>query len=65
MYDARPVTCRTFGPAVKTADGAVATCELCFKGVSEEEIAGCAVELPLELLGPNDAEMSFVARALL
>jgi Fe-S-cluster containining protein len=65
LYEARPVTCRTFGPAVKTSEGAVATCELCFKGASEEEIAGCSVELPLELLGSNDAQMNFVARVLL
>lgn len=65
LYHARPITCRTFGPAVRTADGAVATCELCFQGASEEEIAGCAVELPWELLNSDLGETNFVARALL
>jgi Fe-S-cluster containining protein len=64
LYDARPVTCRTFGPAVKTVDGADATCELCFKGTSEEEIANCAVELPMELMEEDQGETNFVALAL-
>lgn len=64
LYDARPITCRTFGPAVRTADGAVATCELCFQGATEDEIASCAVELPPESLGSAVTEALFVALAL-
>ena len=64
FYDARPITCRTFGPAVKTAVGAVGACELCFQGASEEEIARCAVEIAPELLGPAAGENLFVALAL-
>lgn len=44
LYDSRPLTCRTFGPAIRSG-GAVGVCELCFPGATEEEIARCAVEL--------------------
>jgi len=44
LYESRPLTCRTFGPAIRSG-GAVGVCELCFPGATEEEIASCAVEL--------------------
>jgi Fe-S-cluster containining protein len=65
LYHARPITCRTFGPAVKTADGSVATCELCFKGASEEQIAACAVEIDRDLLELDTPAATLVAFALL
>ena len=37
LYDARPMTCRVFGPPVQTEDG-IGVCELCFIGASEAEI---------------------------
>jgi Fe-S-cluster containining protein len=43
LYAWRPVTCRTFGPAIRFGADAVAICELCFQGATEEEIAACAV----------------------
>ena len=49
LYASRPLTCRTFGPAIRTG-GAVGICELCFPGATEEEIAGCALELDAEAL---------------
>jgi Fe-S-cluster containining protein len=64
LYDARPITCRTFGPAVKTSDGAVATCELCFKGASEDRIAACAVEIDRGLLELDAPSATLVALAL-
>jgi Fe-S-cluster containining protein len=64
VYLARPIACRTFGPALRTADGAVATCELCFEGASDEEIAACAVEMPPELAEAEVGEISFIALAL-
>jgi Fe-S-cluster containining protein len=64
LYDARPITCRTFGPAVKTPDGAVGTCELCFQGASEAEIAACAVEIDREILELDAAASTLVAFAL-
>lgn len=45
LYEARPVTCRTFGPAIRWSDGDVGACELNFAGASEEEIAACAVSI--------------------
>jgi Fe-S-cluster containining protein len=48
LYDWRPVTCRTFGPATHAGQGVVATCDLCFEGASQEEIASCAVEIDPE-----------------
>jgi Fe-S-cluster containining protein len=40
LYEARPMTCRVFGPAVRTEDG-IGVCELCFQGASNAEIAAC------------------------
>ena len=37
LYEARPVICRTFGPAMKT-DDELGHCELCFVGASDEEV---------------------------
>jgi Fe-S-cluster containining protein len=44
LYSARPMTCRTFGPPVESAEG-LAVCELCFVGAPEEEVARCAISL--------------------
>jgi len=54
LYDARPMTCRTFGPPVKS-DGGLGVCELCFHGASDQQIAACEMvldtdELETELL---------------
>jgi Fe-S-cluster containining protein len=40
LYEARPMTCRTFGPPVQSEDG-LGVCELCFQGASDEQIAAC------------------------
>ena len=40
LYEARPMTCRVFGPPVRSEDG-LGVCELCFQGASSEEIAAC------------------------
>jgi Fe-S-cluster containining protein len=37
LYASRPMTCRVFGPPVRSEDG-IGICELCFDGASEEEI---------------------------
>jgi Fe-S-cluster containining protein len=65
LYDPRPIPCRTFGPAVKTADGAVATCELCFEGATEEQIAACAIEIDRDSLELDAPAATLVAFALL
>lgn len=44
LYAARPVTCRIFGPPLLCGDESLGVCELCYQGVSEEQIAACEVE---------------------
>jgi Fe-S-cluster containining protein len=63
VYEARPAMCRTFGPAVST-EGAISSCELCFRGASAEEIAACAVEISREDLQLDAPQMPGVAFAL-
>jgi len=42
LYSARPMTCRTFGPPVRTGpEGALGVCELCYHGATDEQIAAC------------------------
>jgi Fe-S-cluster containining protein len=50
LYAARPVTCRTFGPAVRFGAESVAVCELCYQGASDAEIAACEVAVDPENL---------------
>jgi len=40
LYDSRPMTCRVFGPPVRSEAG-LGVCELCYQGASDEEIAAC------------------------
>jgi Fe-S-cluster containining protein len=42
LYESRPMTCRVFGPPLRSEDG-LGVCELCFHGASEEEIAACEI----------------------
>ncbi len=46
LYAHRPMTCRTFGPPVRTDEGALGTCELCFQGADEQEVARAEMVLP-------------------
>lgn len=45
LYAARPMTCRVFGPPVRTDDG-LGICELCFVGASEQEVEAGEMLLP-------------------
>jgi Fe-S-cluster containining protein len=45
LYLSRPVTCRVFGPPVRSQQG-LGVCELCYHGATEEEIAAC--EMPVD-----------------
>ncbi|HLJ86831.1 MAG TPA: YkgJ family cysteine cluster protein [Candidatus Angelobacter sp.] len=46
LYAARPMTCRTFGPPVRSGpENALGVCELCFQGATDEEIAACEMEV--------------------
>ena len=40
LYSSRPMTCRVFGPPVRSSDG-LGVCELCYHGATAEEIAAC------------------------
>jgi len=50
LYEARPMTCRTFGPPVR-AEGGLGVCELCFHGATDEQIAACEM-----VVDPDDLE---------
>ena len=74
VYAWRPMTCRVFGPPVRSVNGdgveGLGHCELCFIGVAPEEIAACEMPVPhaLEADLLRDAGESFetvVALALL
>jgi Fe-S-cluster containining protein len=56
LYDARPMTCRTFGPPVQS-DGGLGVCELCFHGASGEQIAACEM-----VVDPDDLESKLLAK---
>jgi len=57
LYEHRPILCRTFGPPMRTAEGNLATCELCYIHASTEEIAACelAPSIPAQEEASNDA----------
>lgn len=54
LYDARPMTCRVFGPPIRSEDG-LGACELCYHGVPDEEIE--AYEM---IPDPEDLETNLV-----
>jgi len=54
LYEARPMTCRVFGPPVRSEDG-LGVCELCFQDASDEEIAACEMNAD-----PEDLESALV-----
>jgi Fe-S-cluster containining protein len=50
LYESRPMTCRVFGPPVRSEDG-LGVCELCFQGATDQEIAACEM-----IPDPDDLE---------
>jgi len=50
LYASRPITCRAFGPPVRS-EGGLGVCELCFHGATEQEIAACEM-----VVDPDDLE---------
>ncbi|MGB8010668.1 MAG: YkgJ family cysteine cluster protein [Terriglobales bacterium] len=54
LYEARPMTCRTFGPPVRS-EGGLGVCELCFQGATDEQIAVCEM-----VADPDDLESGLV-----
>jgi Fe-S-cluster containining protein len=57
LYEHRPIVCRTFGPPMRTPEGHLATCELCFITASTEEIAACELDptVPAQETASNEA----------
>ena len=45
LYAHRPMTCRVFGPPIRSQDG-LGICELCFRNATESEIVTAEVHLP-------------------
>lgn len=42
LYSSRPMTCRTFGPPVRSGpEDGLGVCELCYHGATNEQIAEC------------------------
>lgn len=56
LYESRPITCRVFGPPVRSEDG-LGVCELCFQGATEKEIASCEMRPD-----PDDLESVLVKK---
>jgi Fe-S-cluster containining protein len=68
LYAARPMTCRVFGPPVRSGEG-LGVCELCYHGATEEEIARCEMtpdpdDLEAELLLELDQETGLRGKTL-
>jgi Fe-S-cluster containining protein len=54
LYESRPMTCRVFGPPLRSEEG-LGVCELCFHGATDEEIAACEINPD-----PDDLESTLV-----
>jgi Fe-S-cluster containining protein len=69
LYEFRPMTCRVFGPPVRSEDG-LGVCELCYHGASSEEIAACEMEpdpddLESELLKQVEKETGIAGNTII
>jgi Fe-S-cluster containining protein len=59
LYNARPMTCRTFGPPVRSGEeGGLAVCELCYHGATDQQIAECEM-----VPDPDNLEEKLTAEA--
>jgi Fe-S-cluster containining protein len=56
LYEARPIVCRTFGPPMRTPEGNLATCELCYIHATTEEIAACELDPAIPALEQQSNE---------
>jgi Fe-S-cluster containining protein len=68
VYAWRPMTCRVFGPPVRTigdegAEG-LGYCELCFVGAAPEQIAACEMHVPSELEAELNSEVGSTAETV-
>ena len=56
LYESRPMTCRVFGPPVRSEEG-LGVCELCYQGASDEEIMACEMKPD-----PDDLESALLKK---
>jgi len=69
LYEHRPMTCRVFGPPIRS-EGGLGVCELCFQGATAQQIAACEMQvdpdgLEEKLLGEiKDQSRTIVAYCL-
>jgi Fe-S-cluster containining protein len=56
LYEHRPILCRTFGPPMRTEEGNLATCELCYIHATTEEIAACELDPAIPALEATSNE---------
>jgi Fe-S-cluster containining protein len=56
LYEARPMTCRVFGPPVQS-EGGLGVCVLCYHGASDAEIAACEMKPD-----PDDLESALLRK---
>lgn len=55
LYESRPMTCRVFGPPIRSEEG-LGVCDLCFQGAPVEEIAACELKAD-----PDDLESALLS----
>ncbi len=60
LYSSRPMTCRVFGPPIRS-EGGLGVCELCFHGATDKEIAAC--EMPVDPGGLEPALLEELGKA--
>jgi len=59
LYDARPMTCRTFGPPVRSGpEEGLAVCELCYHAATDQQIAACEM-----VADPDNLEERLITEA--
>ena len=68
VYESRPITCRIFGPAVRSGGDILGVCELNYVGATDAQIAACQVEVDAQGLEDDllngDCRQTIVAFAL-
>jgi Fe-S-cluster containining protein len=54
LYAFRPLTCRVFGPPVRSGpENGLGICELCYDGATPEQIAACEMQVDPGNLEPK------------
>jgi Fe-S-cluster containining protein len=64
LYESRPIVCRTFGPPMRTPEGNLATCELCFIHATTDEIVASELDPAIPSLEAASNEAFNAAHSL-